>query len=504
MEKFQETIEATSVEDAHIKAGKLFGVDESNILVNQVGEGLFFAAVKNLDAEIRLSISDDKMSVQIQHVHGHLGDGRPLSGQLIREALTVKGVTVAVANETVDAIIQQVAAGASLQDDTVVRGTPPVHGQNGTVELKVQTGIYAGEEDEHNRVDYHERGFVETVQQGDELGRFVFSTQGRPGTDVFGNQVPAQAGKGPVFEVGEFVTVDDNGIIRAQKSGMVQYAHGVLSITELFEHSGDVDFHTGNIHMDEGSLLVKGTVRSGFEVSALGNVIVGKTVREVTIESGGDIELKQGAIESHLRAKGNVYTQFAQNTAIDADGNVVVANNLHNCMVTAGDSVIVKTGKGIVRGGTIRCAQMFEAKEVGSENEVDTLIELGQRTDEEKALHKERADIIDAISHKSRILGCDDCHPDLSGKTEAEQQEILKELEELRQLQKRRTEISSLLASKNKERIENVKFRVIVANTVFPGTRIIILGRSFLVKTPLSRCMFMYSPERDKVIVEAI
>ncbi|MBN2719413.1 MAG: DUF342 domain-containing protein, partial [Deltaproteobacteria bacterium] len=313
-----------------------------------------------------------------------------------------------------------------------------------------------------------------------------------------------KSGKKPVFEAGEFVSLDDNGAIRAGKSGMIQYVHGVLSITETFEHTGDVDFHTGNIHMDEGSLLVRGSVQSGFEVSARGNVIIGKTVREVSIKSGGDIELKQGVIESTLTARGAVYARFAQHSTITADGNVVVANNLHSCTVVSGNSVLVKTGKGIVRGGTICCAEAFEAKEVGSENEVDTVIELGRRTEEENALFAEKTSVMESIEEINRFLGCEDGVPDLSGKSEMEQQAILKVLDTLKALQQRRAEISALLAQRNRERLECGHYLVTVSNMVYPGTKIIIMGRTFMVKSPLSRCMFSYSLEKDRIIVESI
>ena len=504
MDKISETIEATSIEDARFKAEELLGVDDTNLTVTPVGDNLFFASIKNLDAEIRFFIPEDGMRVQIQHVHEHLGEGTPLTAELIRATLEQTGVTIPIDDSLIASILDGVKAGESLENLIVVEGTPPIHGWDGVVELKVQIEICAGAEGDHDRVDFHERGFVETVSRGDELGRITFPTEGNPGKDVFGKPVAAKSGKAPVFEAGAFISVSDKGIIRAQKSGMVQYVHGVLSISELFEHAGDVDFHTGNIHMDQGSLLVKGMVHAGFEVSAFGNVIVGKTVREVSVRSGGDIELKQGVIESTLIARGSVYARFAQNVTITADGNVIVANNLHNCEVTAGDSVIVKTGKGIVRGGVIRCSEFFEAKEVGSDHEVDTVIEVGQRSDEENELYQERAAVMDAIVEINRFLGCEDGAPDMSDKNENEQQAILKVLATLKELQSRRTEISSILSAIKRERLERGKFRVIVSNMVYPGTRIEILGRIFLVKAPLARCMFSYSTEQDKVIVESI
>ncbi len=307
-----------------------------------------------------------------------------------------------------------------------------------------------------------------------------------------------------MFEAGDNVSISEAGEIRAGAGGMIQFTHNVLSITEVLEHSGDVDFHTGNIHMESGSIRIRGAILPGFEVSASGNVIVGKTVKEVAISSGGDIELKQGVIESSLTAKGAIYARFAQNAKIKADGDVVVANNLHNCDVLAGDNVRVTTGKGIIRGGHIVCSKWVEAKEIGSPKEVDTLIELGKRTEDENAIVAERASVNEAIQEINRFLGCEDGAPDITGKSENEVAAIEKVLVTLKDLQKKRAELSSLLATKTRERLVCCDFRVVVHKMVHPGTQISIMGRKFLVKQSLSRCTFVYDPEKDKIVVESI
>lgn len=116
----------------------------------------------------------------------------------------------------------------------------------------------------------------------------------------------------------------------------------------------------------------------------------------------------------------------------------------------------------------------------------------------------ERASVNDAIGEINRFLGCENGAPDISDKTEKEKQGILKVLETLKELQIQKTSISSLLATKTQERLRSVAFQVIIKNIVYPGVHVSILGRSFLVKQPLSKCVFLYDQEKDKVVVESL
>lgn len=504
MDEYTATIEADSREEALNEAASVLGVPTDNMYLVEAGNGVFMASVKDLDAEIKISVSDDNMKAMVQSAHGHLGEGKPFGEELLIQALSRLEITAPILDGVVENIRNNLKAAMDVEGVMVAQGIDPIDGWDGELKLLVQTDMFAGTEDEYDRVDYHERGFVATVKAGEVLGAITLPTEGRPGTDVFGNPVTARSGKDVLFEAGENVVVDKNGEIRAEKGGMIRYVHGVLSITEVFEHAGDVDFHTGNIHMDTGSITIRGTVHPGFEVNASGNVVIGKTIKEATVRSGGDIELKQGVIESTVEAEGAVYARFAQNATIKAGGDVIVANNLHNCHVMAGDNVVVTTGKGIVRGGTMRCAKKFEAKEIGSSSEVETIIELGRRTKDEDQIIADRAHVNDAIVEINRFLGCEDGIPDLSGKSEKERDGIAKVLETLKELHAQRTSLSSLLAAKTKERLQCCAFQVIAKNIVYPGTQVSILGRVFLVKQPLSKCVFLYDPEKDKVVVESL
>lgn len=504
MAQLNATIEAATYEEALAKAASILDTSADNFELAQSGQGIFVAAVKNVDAEILLEISDDKMSAMIQSVSVHRGAGKPMDMQTIFDTFERLSIVVPPLERVLEKIEKAVLGSEDVKGIVVAKGIPPKNGTDGVVDLLVRTEVSAGRADEQNRIDYHERGFVATVSDGDLLGHITQPAAGEVGVDIFGNAVAQQCGKEPIFEAGDNVQITEKGEIRAQKAGMIQYVHSVLGVTEVFEHKGNVDFHTGNIHMDTGSISIRGTVLPGFEVDASGNVVITETIKEAKICSGGDIELNQGAIDSSLHARGAIFVRYAQNSTLVCAGKLVVSANLHNCQVNAGDGVTVVAGKGIVRGGHIHCGTIFEAKQVGSLSEVETLIEVGARSEQENDLVIERASVTEAIVEINRFLGCENSELDLSGKSDNERKAIEKVLETLKMLERKKTEISSLIFSKTKERLSSCHYQAIIHNIVHPGTHISIAGHDFWVKQPLRRCCFVYSPQRDKVVVESL
>ncbi len=372
------------------------------------------------DAEIEVEISPDRMEARIIGYLPAAGSGAPLDTERLKNQIAAAGVAVEADEEALSQFLGRLDEAEDEVDVVIASGIPPVHGSDGRLEFSVDTDQSVGTVRENGSIDYHERSTVRTVAEGDLLGRMIPPETGTPGQDVAGRALPARDGRPVVLTPGENVTVSDDGLeFRAGIDGMIKFARNVLTVTQVVEIPGDVDFGTGNIHMDEGSTLIKGTVRSGFAVSSAHNVVVGESVEDAEIQAGGDVMVQQGILmtdKGFIKAEGSVYARFAQNARIEAGGDVVIDNNISNCDITAGGRVLATKGKGQIQGGIIRCNGGVEANKIGSKSNVKTLIEVGlvkRHHEEEEDRSEERpgASIkIHKTIHPGTHVTIDGCH----------------------------------------------------------------------------------------------
>ncbi len=285
-------------------------------------------------------------------------------------------------------------SGEAVQGVILARGVPPVAGLDGRFESDFSATAEIGRVGADGRIDFRERGLVKSVAAGRELGRIVPPTRGTPGRDVFGQPVPAEDGRPAAIVAGENVTVRDDGRMFAAREGMILFQPNLIGVTEVLQIEGDVDFHTGNIHADSGSIHIKGCIRDTFSVSAPGNVVVDDAIENAVVEAGGDVQVQRG-IRMHqggrIQCGGSLEAHFAVNAVIQAGGDVVVDNDLTNCQIDCQGTVQCFRGKGRIQGGQIRSGGGVVANEIGSEMGVATTIVLGRLSAAlEELWHKRR------------------------------------------------------------------------------------------------------------------
>jgi hypothetical protein len=153
-----------------------------------------------------------------------------------------------------------------------------------------------------------------------------------------------------------------------------------VDVEKTFIVAGDVDFSIGNINFP-GDVLIHGDVKCGFAVKAGGKIEVRGVVEDATLEAQGDILITggfEGTGRGLIRGSGNVHVKFVENQTIEAAGSVYIAHSALNAQVTAGDSIRLDTGSGVVRGGRLRAQGWIAAKSAGNVNYTPTLLEIFQ------------------------------------------------------------------------------------------------------------------------------
>ena len=333
------------------------------------------------DEAVTVEASRDKMEATIAFTMPEFG-GVYLTTEKIISELNKFGVNFGINEEEIGKIVSRGPNKRFGHKYTVAVGLSPTNGKDGQLIYNVDiTG-----EANHPKiladgtVDYKQIDYFTPIKAGEQLAYRINATDGEPGCDVFGRPVQQKPGKpAPKLSRGKNVYISEDEMeLIAQTSGQLVVSGKTLSISPVLDIRGDVGYETGNINFD-GSVNVAGSVISGFSVEALGNIEVKGVVEAATLKAEGAINLYggiQGRFKGRIESGGQVFTKFAQNARIIAEGNIV-SNALLHCNITSNGSVILEGDNGYIAGGTVFAAQEIRAKTIGSYMGVRTEVKVG-------------------------------------------------------------------------------------------------------------------------------
>ncbi len=376
----------------------------------------------------------------------------------------------------------------------IAKGTPPQKGRDGEVVLNFNPKItYSPTILPDGSADFKNLVLFEHVKQGDIVATSIPPEDGIDGFTVKNERIPAKRGKDVRLPKGKNVAVSEDGkSLIAEKSGRVDYINGRIEVTDVYVVNGDVDFHVGNIQFD-GNVVVTGNVMSGFSIEATGSIEVQGYVEGAVLKAGKDIMLRngmQGMSQGRLEAGGNIVARFIERSTLLARGSVY-ADYLVYCLITAGNSVVLKGKFGKLLGGVVRAGKEVTAKTIGSGNDMTT-IELGVMPEERARCTKieaERGQIkaqLNRIQNITRMPPPSDITPDRLAMRE-------KLIEAGEQLEEQYNELTRQLEEIKQALTENSNARVNVLNAIFPNVKIQIDTGIYTTKSRIEfatfRCM---------------
>jgi uncharacterized protein (DUF342 family) len=336
-----------------------------------------------VDAALRIDISDDGVEayLTIQPAEG----GVPATEAAILALMADNGIGEGILPE---AISEAVAAG--LADAVVVaRGLPPEHGKDGRLESLIpDVRSRAPRVDESGHTDYRNLGDIFVVHAGDWLMLRHPPTPGIPGRTLLGETIEPIPGK-PVMYSGSLpgTSFDPNNpdLLIAAITGQPVIIAGGMMVEPIFKVE-QVGTASGNIDFD-GSVVIKGDVNTGMTVRASGDIEVGGVVDMGTLEAGGSIVVKGGAMgslgrktseECHIRCGGSFHAAYAQQAHIEAGDSIFIDDTAMQCEMSAINHVNVGgKRRGHIIGGRIQATLSITAKVIGSPNRVLTHCETG-------------------------------------------------------------------------------------------------------------------------------
>lgn len=329
----------------------------------------------SLDAVVQAFVSQDKLMAWV-FVFPPYGEGT-LHMESIGSALKEAKVNTGIDQQTVTRIFDEKLYFCIVP---VATGTPPVQGQNGTVnELYERNPELEVMIDEEGVADYKYTNYVRQVRQGDVICELTLPVPGEPGVRVDGSVVEPKPVKPAVPPRGANTRITDDGLAMvATIDGHLEFENHAFQVRPVLNIRGDVDYGTGNINF-LGDVHVTGDVRENFSVIASGSITVDGLVEAARIEAGGDLLISRGVVGDNramIRSKGIVRVKYLENCVVYASKGVY-ADCVMNSQIFSDSFIEVCGGRGSVIGGALTAAQYIRAKMIGAKSGRKTELTLG-------------------------------------------------------------------------------------------------------------------------------
>ena len=391
-------------------------------------------------------------------------------------------------------------------------GKRPAKGKDGVFRLACggssQSGEAGGE-----RLDPRERGLFLSLDAGEAIGTLFPPEPGTAGQDVFGNRLPPIPGDLKDLQPGENVEIIGDGeagqpvTYQAGISGVIAFEGGAVSVSEVLEIPGDVDYSTGNITLERGSVQIAGSVMPGFSLDVPREARIQGMVDDARIAASGNISVQGGIVAEHsgrVQAGGSVQAQFAENVTIEAGGDVVVTQNITNCRIQASGMVLCTSGCGSVQGGTVRSSQGIEVNVAGSKLGVVTKLIIEPDTKAGLALSKEKKELQAQITKIEEKLGGSENIEALRTRLPKDKHEAVSRLLQIRsEAAGRLEEIEAELLELKQQKLESLSAaRIKIRRTAYPDTLIVFLNREHQVKEQLTSATFRFDLETRQIVID--
>lgn len=334
--------------------------------------------IKRQGYTLAFEISPDALECRCFYEPSLLG-GTPLTAAELQGHLAQFKIREGICAEAVASLLTSAASGRAVAALLLAQGTPMRAGEDGRVDMGVADDLAQPERDQKafEGVDFrHVQSFL-NVEQGGLVATLRQPGPGTAGRTVTGNSIPAQAGAPLKLQIGANIRISDDGIrLFALETGRVKFEEGEISVTDVYEIPGDVDFKVGNISF-KGYVEVKGDVLDGFFIKATKGIKIQGNIGACTIESAGDIALcgMNGQGTGAITCGGRLTANFIYDTAIECSGDILVETEIRSCQIRCLGAITVN--KGGITGGEYVALAGIECATLGSVTSLRTRVVAG-------------------------------------------------------------------------------------------------------------------------------
>jgi Predicted polymerase, most proteins contain PALM domain, HD hydrolase domain and Zn-ribbon domain len=324
---------------------------------------------------IEVTASDDGMTGFIKLVKQGENPS-PVSKENLHETLNANHIVYGIKESSVEKLAARPIYNIKIE---VAKGLPPVNGQDGTVTYYVKKDSeYRPEINLEGTVDYKNLDYFQIVKKDQILAEITREQAGTDGMNIYGSVIPAKAGRPAPSPVGKNTRlIDDDTRLVSVCDGVIRFLRDSIDVNDMLKINGSVDQLTGNINFT-GDVNIEGDVSDGFSVKSGGNVIIKGVVEDAAIEATGNVHISKGINgggANRIYVGGNLKCKYIEHANIHVEGNIS-ADYIIDSNVTCMGNIELAGSRELVVGGEVRVLGELRVKDIGSESERQTKIEV--------------------------------------------------------------------------------------------------------------------------------
>lgn len=447
------------------------------------------------DGYCRIQVSNDVMEAYLV-IEPPTGEGKWPSKEDALKAISAENIVYGIDEEAVnEAIIKH-----QLKPVLIAKGRPPVNGTDAEINYLFETGVFrkAFTEDEFGRIDYRQVQNLQNVTIGQKIAEKIPATPGEPGCNIRGEEVKASPGKDKQVKLGKNVAwTEDNLAIVSTINGEPTLSNNKISVHEVHEIKGDVNFQSGNVNF-LGSVVIQGNVESGFKIEAEGDVTIYGNVDSADIKAGGNLFIKggiSGMDKSEIICGGDFSAKYIEHASVNCEGNITVREAIMHCQVNSDLKVVCEGGKGLIVGGLIRSGEEISAKSIGSRLGTLTELEVGVKPKlklEIQELEEQLKQNKDSLDKAEKAIALLSKMPNLSDDRKEMLQNLIKTSYALKaqinEAETKRQELLEEILVRSKE-----KGRIRVKEIIYPGVRVSMGKTTIMIQDEIKYAVLAYN-----------
>lgn len=343
-----------------VENDRLHEIDETTLLdpnfqIKQVYEIEVFSRLRNKDPleEFKIAIGANATKCK---VYMQIKEGSVLRYfSALREELKIyinkhkvrAGILIYIFDEMLDDVISKLSAKTQVEEillfekpETILiaESIEPTQTVNGTLILHYEQ--HRKEEDENERVDYSDRGFIQSVYKDELLIEYIKPRSGQPGRDCRGRYI---APKEPKENNDLDFKIDENTIYIVEDEHSIKY---------YAKENGYIAFEDNTY-----------TIKSEADV----NQVSFKTTGSITVGTDSDVNLIVTEADAIKDAIG--MGMKVEVTELDVEGNVgsdaqvkaikaTIGGQTHKSSLIEAEEIDINVHKGTARGRNVRVTRL--------------------------------------------------------------------------------------------------------------------------------------------------
>lgn len=284
--------------------------------------------------------------------------------------------------------------------------------------------------------------------------------------------------------------------------------NGKINVFPIYEVNGDLDFETGNIDFI-GNVVIRGSVPSGFKITAGGDIRITGGVEGAEIEAVGSIHIQSGITAQHkgfVKAGQDIFTSFIVNGMVHAEGNLTVSQSIMHSQITAGGNIECGGAKGLIVGGMLQAGNTLKCRTIGNSMTTSTTIEVGSNpklSNRLKEIQHETNELATTLSKTDQALQVLDQLNRQLGKLSPDKKELQIKLENTKlQIERKKKDLKSEKTEIEEELKEEIKSCIEVTGIIYPGTKLIFGKYVKFIKDNQQRMRF--SLKQREIVGESL